>query len=280
MGVGGSSSPGAWWSTFVRTSDGGTQWVARSPVPPLDNSYVKSLTCPTATSCYGIAGWSVKRSTNGGTLWRSMPGGGWLTPDCGPGGSCAASHLDAVSCARGSAACIAVGRTANGALAYARSNVEGSRFVPALKVPKMQSDAAGFDISCGTAQSCMVVSHDGRGALVTTDDGGSWTHRMLPRSVLTIESLTCSGTKVCATVVTTSSRLDSVLIASTENAGRTWSVDVLPNSAAAVGPSSGAATVLSCATPSACFASLSIPNQAARIYKRTASGEWVGSAAL
>jgi len=260
------------YESFLQTTDGGTTWVTTTGNPSLStrNGVAWGLTCPRPRNCYVISsGFDVVRSTDGGRTWNDVPGSTAVRN----------GELDGISCASATTACMSVGHDRAGYLRVTETTPGGRSFVELAHVPKIRT-AFEFQVSCGTARSCMVVDWEQRLVLASSDGGRSWIERHLPKTATGVAGLTCAGTGFCAAFVRSTANPKRLLVAATKDAGRTWFYSAVPTPSPSVVPGPLSSTILTCSSAALCFATLS-SGGGSEIYARdSASGPWRQSLTL
>ncbi len=169
-GVGGGS--------VLATSDGGARWLAITPFTSLDPVDVTAGTCPTAATCEIVGNLTsaidvsspvAARTTNGGVTWM---------PQVVPAG---VGKLVGLSCAT-ALSCEAAALSDEGTGEMLHTADGGTTWITQA-VPAASIMAS---VQCTSTVDCVAVgsSADAKGArgvvVTTTDDGSTWSRRLLP----------------------------------------------------------------------------------------------------
>lgn len=180
------------------------------------------LTCVTSRVCYaqGQPGAPVQRTSDGGVTWRPVA----PLPD----------HLglsaSALSCPTTQTCAGLTGTAVAGSLQLAITRDGGAHWrIESLPAPPGSTGAAGDQVSCGTAQACVVhLADNGPGAILSTANGGkTWTSASaIPAGAPTsLWYLRCDSRGKCIGLAPTGTNTDAGIAAMrSADHGRTWAV--------------------------------------------------------
>lgn len=230
------------------TRDGGDSW---SSLPGPVGDIITSLSCPSATVCFGIGNHSRSSTTQDGSILATTNGGvSWTTQVSSVAAlaSAGSTNLSSITCIT-TTTCFAVGgynpgivlQTTNGGSTWSAVSNPSTYFLKG--------------ITCLTITICVMVGGEYSGAAVgsiysTSDGGQTWTSREshLPQY---LEAVTCSTATACTAVG------DGGVVTSTTD-GVNWTAQTTPISGVSIlngGSNLLSAAVLSVSCPTSwCFA--------------------------
>ncbi|HEY5272814.1 MAG TPA: hypothetical protein VIJ34_06220 [Acidimicrobiales bacterium] len=200
------------------TTDGGATW---STVPlPSDTGPLLSLTCPTSSTCMGIA--LTTTSLSGELPWTITPSHGNVDP-------------------------VEFIETVDDGANWTTSSFPGSSDAP-------------YSLTCSDASTCLAVgsvigangglSYAQEGLVLQTTDGGStWGSATIPSGLEVVGQATCPSPTACFAIGDTAS---APVVLSSIDGGSTWTMLSVPSTVSSI-------TSISCATPTNCSLSGRLP---------------------